>query len=115
MNNNFVGQMPMQPVQQSQNLPQGQLLNNVVLVPDIDNTDWYPISPGGRVLFLNNAMTCFKLQCRDQNGFPGQERRWKMEGIAMPPQQNGMVTRQEFDNLSAKMDQMMQILQDFKQ
>ena len=35
MNNNFVGQMPMQPVPQSQNLPQGQLLNNVVLVPDI--------------------------------------------------------------------------------
>lgn len=115
MNNNFVGQMPMQPVPQSQNLPQGQLLNNVVLVPDIDNTDWYPISPGGTVLFLNTAMTCFRLRSREQNGFPGQDRRWEMKEVAPPPQTNGPVTRQEFNDLSSKMDQMMQILQDFKQ
>ena len=109
--NNFTGQMQ---VQQPQTPPQGQLMN-VVLVPDIDNTDWYPINPGGTVLFLNAAMTCFKLRSRDQNGFPGQERRWELKEIAPPPQPNSPVTRHEFDTLASKMDQMMQILQDFKQ
>lgn len=111
MNNNYVGQMPMQ---QPQTQSQVSYMN-VVLVPDIDNTDWYPINPGGKVMFLDTGMTCFKLQSRAQNGFPEPERRWKIEEITPPPQQNGMVTRQEFNDLSSKMDQMMQILQDFKQ
>lgn len=105
MNNNFGGQTMSTP-------SQGQLIN-VVLVPDIDDIDWYPINPGGSVLFLNTAMTGFRLRSREQNGFPGPERRWEVKEVTPPPQTNGAVTRKEFDEMSSKMDEMMKILKDF--
>lgn len=91
-----------QPIQMQQGRPL-----NVLLVPDIDNIDGFSINPGASMLFLNEAMTKFKMRSRDVNGFPLPERIWKVEEVT-PVQQpnNQFVTREEFMNLNTKLDKL---------
>lgn len=105
MNQNGFGQ-PMQ--------MQGRPLT-VMLVPDINNIDGYSINPGASMLFLNESMTEFRMRSRDTNGFLGQERKWTLKEVTPPPQvpQGQFATREEFNSLNGKIDEMMKILGEF--
>lgn len=91
-----------QPIQMQQGRPL-----NVILVPDIDNIDGFSINPGASMLFLNEAMTKFKMRSRDVNGFPLPERIWKVEEVTPVQQTNPQfVTREEFAALDSKLDKL---------
>lgn len=105
MNQNNYGQsMPMQ--------MQGRPLQ-VMLVPDFNNIDAFSINPGSSMLFLNESMTEFKMRSRDPNGFPGTERTWSLKEITPPSAKSGLVTREEMDEMKAKMDKILSMLTEF--
>lgn len=104
MNQNNYGQ-PMQ-------MQQGRPLQ-VMLVPDINNIDAFSINPGASMLFLNEAMTEFKMRSRDPNGFPGQERTWTLKETTPPSTKTGFATREEMDVMNSKMDKILAMLTEF--
>ena len=101
-NNNFM-----------QSQQQGRMLN-VVLVPNINDADNYPINPGSSVLFLNEAMTEFRMRSRDPNGFPLLGRAWALKETTPPQQMGGQfATKAEMAELSEKMDKVLSTLNEF--
>lgn len=106
MTQNTYAQIP-NPMQQGRQL-------NVMLVPDINNIETYPINPGSSMLFLNESMTEFKMRSRDVNGFPCPERTWSLKETT-PPQQNSsqFATREEVKNIENKLDEVLETLKDF--
>lgn len=106
MNQNNFMQQP------NPSVPQGQMIQ-VMLVPDINNIDGFSISPGTTMMFLNEQMTEFKLRSRNMNGFPNPERTWKLEETTPKPEQGGFVSREEFQEMSGKMDKILSALSEF--
>ena len=101
--NNYVQSMQMQ---------QGRPLQ-VMLVPDINNIDAFSINPGTSMLFLNEAMTEFKMRSRDPNGFPGQERTWTLKETTPPSAKTEFATKEEMDEINGKMDKILSMLTEF--
>lgn len=87
----------------------------VTLVPDILNIDGITINPGSAMFFLNESMTTLKMRSRDFNGFMMPERVWELKETTPPPQtQVGQfATKEEFDNLNAKMDKLLSAFNEF--
>lgn len=75
---------------------------NVVLLPNMKDIDNYPVNPGTSVMFLDSAMSEFRMRSRDTNGFPNPERSWTLTETT-PPQtaMNGgdYATKKEIDEL----------------
>lgn len=107
MNQNNYGQPIPMPMQM-----QGRPLQ-VMLVPDFNNIDAFSINPGSSMLFLNEAMTEFKMRSRDPNGFPGTERTWSLKETTPPSAKSGVVTREEMDEMKNKMDKILSMLTEF--
>ena len=109
MNQNNYGQpMPMPMPMQMQGRPL-----QVMLVPDFNNLDAFSINPGSSMLFLNEAMSEFKMRSRDPNGFPGTERTWSLKETTPPSAKSGVVTREEMDEMKNKMDKILSMLTEF--
>lgn len=85
----------------------------IMLVSDINNIDGYQINAGASMLFLNEAMTEFRLRARDVNGFPSAERKWTLKEVTPPPIQTQYVTREEINSMNDKMDKILNTLSEF--
>jgi len=102
-------QQPMQQVQQPVQ-PQQQV-NNCSLMTIFVNSDqdvnMYPVAAGTTVMLISFETGKFWLKSRGTNGVPMPLREFKFkEETAAPIIQNGGVSRDEFNSLSAKLDKL---------
>ena len=80
----------------------------VVLVNDMSQADSYTINPNSSMLFMNYAMTEFKMRSRDMNGFPSPDRTWTMKETTPQPapvNTGNFVTKEEFNNMTTSMNE----------
>ena len=80
----------------------------VVLVNDMSQADTYTINPNSSMLFMNYAMTEFKMRSRDMNGFPSPDRTWSMKETTpqpMPANSGNFVTKDEFNQMTNSMNE----------
>ena len=80
----------------------------VVLVNDMSQADTYTINPNSSMLFMNYAMTDFKMRSRDMNGFPVPDRTWSMTETTpqpMPANSGNFVTKDEFNKMTTSMNE----------
>lgn len=87
----------------------------VTLLPDISMADTYNLAPNSSMFFLNQSMTTLKMRSRDQNGFARPDRIWEIKETTPPPQvsEGPYVTKEEFNQLNGKLDQLLSAWQEF--
>lgn len=103
------------------NQPQQQQSQNngtplmVTLLSDISMADTYNLAPNSSMFFLDQGMTTLKMRSRDQNGFARPDRIWEIKETTPPPQtvEGPYVTKEEFNQLNGKLDQLLSAWQEF--
>lgn len=111
MRNNQYMQMPqMQPMQQAQNQ---QSSNGIIWVQGEEGAKAYMVAPGNSVLLMDSENSAFYIKSTDNSGMPMPlrifdyvERNAKQQTQNMKPNVE-YVTRQEFDALSARINDIM--------
>ena len=111
MRNNQYMQMPqMQPMQQAQNQ---QSSNGIIWVQGEEGAKAYMVAPGNSVLLMDSENSAFYIKSSDNSGVPMPLRIFDyVERNAKQQMQNikpnvEYVTRQEFDALSARINDIM--------
>ena len=111
MRNNQYMQMPqMQPMQQTQNQ---QSNNGIIWVQGEEGAKAYMVAPGNSVLLMDSENSAFYIKSTDNSGMPMPLRIFDyVERNAKQQMQNikpnvEYVTRQEFDALSARINDIM--------
>ena len=111
MRNNQYMQMPqMQPMQQAQNQ---QSSNGIIWVQGEEGAKAYMVAPGNSVLLMDSENSAFYIKSSDNSGMPMPLRIFDyVERNAKQQMQNikpnvEYVTRQEFDALSARINDIM--------
>ena len=111
MRNNQYMQMPqMQPMQQAQNQ---QSSNGIIWVQGEEGAKAYMVAPGNSVLLMDSENSAFYIKSTDNSGMPMPLRIFDyVERNAKQQMQNikpnvEYVTRQEFDALSARINDIM--------
>lgn len=111
MRNNQYMQMPqMQPMQQTQNQ---QSNNGIIWVQGEEGAKAYMVAPGNSVLLMDSENSAFYIKSSDNSGMPMPlrifdyaERNAKQQTQNIKPNVE-YVTRQEFDALSARINDIM--------
>ena len=111
MRNNQYMQMPqMQPMQQAQNQ---QSSNGIIWVQGEEGAKAYMVAPGNSVLLMDSENSAFYIKSTDNSGMPMPlrifdyvERNAKQQTQNIKPNVE-YVTRQEFDALSARINDIM--------
>ena len=111
MRNNQYMQMPqMQPMQQTQNQ---QSSNGIIWVQGEEGAKAYMVAPGNSVLLMDSENSAFYIKSTDNSGMPMPlrifdyvERNAKQQTQNIKPNVE-YVTRQEFDALSARINDIM--------
>ena len=111
MRNNQYMQMPqMQPMQQAQNQ---QSSNGIIWVQGEEGAKAYMVAPGNSVLLMDSENSAFYIKSSDNSGMPMPlrifdyvERNAKQQTQNIKPNVE-YVTRQEFDALSARINDIM--------
>lgn len=111
MRNNQYMQMPqMQPMQQTQNQ---QSSNGIIWVQGEEGAKAYMVAPGNSVLLMDSENSAFYIKSSDNSGMPMPlrifdyvERNAKQQTQNIKPNVE-YVTRQEFDALSARINDIM--------
>lgn len=111
MRNNQYMQMPqMQPIQQAQNQ---QSSNGIIWVQGEEGAKAYMVAPGNSVLLMDSENSAFYIKSTDNSGMPMPlrifdyvERNAKQQTQNIKPNVE-YVTRQEFDALSARVNDIM--------
>lgn len=87
----------------------------VTLLPDISMADSFNIAPNSSMFFLGQDMKTLKMRSRDQNGFIRPDRVWEIKETTPPPQtmDSQYATREEFNQLNSKIDQLLSAWQEF--
>ena len=85
-----------------------------VLVSSEEEVNNYPVAAGMTVMLMDFAHKRFWLKSTAMNGVPQAPRVFTMEEISLQPPKNqndsNMVTREEFDTLTAKLDKLISSL-----
>lgn len=101
-------QMPQMPMQQPQQT-NGSLL--AVIITEDQDVDYYPVQAGTTVMLINFNKQKFYLKSRGNNGVPSPIRVFPFkEETPAPQNQNGGVSREEFNALSSKLDKLLKEL-----
>lgn len=86
----------------------------VTLLPDISAADTYNLSPNSSMFFLDQGMTTLRMRSRDQNGFIRPDRVWEIKEVTPPPATDSQyATKEEFNQLNNKLDQLLSAWQEF--
>lgn len=108
--------IPAAQVQQNQTAQQsypqqtnGSLL--AVIITEDQDVDYYPVQAGTTVMLINFNKQKFYLKSRGNNGVPSPVRVFPFkEETPAPQNQNGGVSREEFNALSSKLDKLLKEL-----
>lgn len=111
-NNQYMQMPPMQSMQQAQNQ---QSSNGIIWVQGEEGAKAYMVAPGNSVLLMDSENSAFYIKSSDNSGMPMPlrifdyvERNSKAQNNAKPIQENvEYVTRQEFEQLSARINDFM--------
>lgn len=109
-NNQYMQMPPMQPMQQAQNQ---QSSNGIIWVQGEEGAKAYMVAPGNSVLLMDSENSAFYIKSSDNSGMPMPLRIFDyVERNARQQTQNikpnaEYVTRQEFDALSARINDIM--------
>ena len=114
MRNNQYMQMPqMQPVQSMQQAQNQQSSNGIIWVQGEEGAKAYMVAPGNSVLLMDSENSAFYIKSSDNSGMPMPlrifdyvERNAKQQTQNIKPNVE-YVTRQEFDALSARINDIM--------
>ena len=109
-NNQYMQMPPMQPMQQAQNQ---QSSNGIIWVQGEEGAKAYMVAPGNSVLLMDSENSAFYIKSSDNSGMPMPlrifdyvERNAKQQTQNIKPNVE-YVTRQEFDALSARINDIM--------
>ena len=107
--NPYYQQMQFQPIQQMpQQMPQQTTQTNVVEVSSESEASAYLVAAGGSVLLWNKPDKKFYFKSRDMSGspYPMQVMSYTEDGGQTKPPESAYVSRDEFNQLVAKINQL---------
>ena len=79
---------------------------STILVNNEEEVEMYPLGPNATVIFMCFSSGKFWIKSKGMNGVPQPTRSFTFEEIAPAKEQNNYVSKQEFSDLSAKLDKL---------